>query len=155
REVRAAIGRVIYRYDYVTRQQPLDSGAPLVDLRSPVDFVAEVAGIAESPLGEFAVFSALRRRKAGRKRISQGRVLCLVEIFGEVDRCGFVERRTGVLKIGGNVGSVVNAPTGPDHRLPVPAISQPYPRCNVSSIDSCGAMVRCCKNSGADQGPET
>ena len=85
--------------------------APLVDLRIPIGLVAEIARVAESPFRQLAVVSPCGGGSPAGNGFSSVAYWVSVEILREVNGRGLVEGRPGVLKIGRDVGAIINAGT--------------------------------------------
>ena len=115
--MRAAICGVIHANHETAGKQPLHASAPLVDFRVSILLVAQIALVAEPPLRELSIRVPLRRRKAGRERVGQRRVLRLIEILREVDRSAFIICFSGILEIGSDIRSVVHPGASPDYGL--------------------------------------
>src|ERR1700680_4137403 len=136
-----SVRRIVDADHEVTREQALDSRAPLVDLGVSGSLGTQVASIAEAPFGELAVLVPLRRRQSCREWILQSGILRLVKILGEIDWSRLVKGRARVLEVGGDAGSVVNTGAGPDHRLRIPAIGPSQSGREVVSINRYRAIV--------------
>src|ERR1022692_4910320 len=79
----------------------------------------------------------------------------LIKIVGEKDWSRFVERRTRILEIGGDISAIVDTSAGPNHGFRIPAIGQPQSRRDIIAIDRNRAGAGRCKNRGADQWSQT
>ena len=114
--MRAAVSRVVRVNQDVSRQFPLNSEIPLIDLRVP-ESVAPMIAVAIAPEGQRAIFPLLRAHKTDRERVLERGVLRDVSVLGKVYIHALVPPGSTILPVGREVHAVVDPGSTAHHRL--------------------------------------
>src|SRR5881396_3153692 len=136
--------RVVDAHHNLPREHVLNSEVPLIDLGIPRRPSVQVAGVAETPLCQLAVFGSLRRCETAGKwagatgRLCRGRpkaskLVCEI-VFGEEHTRRFRECRTGVLEISGYVHAIEDSCATAQYRIGSKLIGEAKARSEVVSV---------------------